>query len=120
MQMIYFRLRNDKNGGAWCPRQMVSRDAKEYLEINMDDLHVVTGVRTQGRFGNGQGQEYAEEYMIEYWRPGFVKWTRWKNRESKEVRMIPQYLPQQNLQFILSPPENVAFDFNVNTCGVHG
>ncbi|XP_065160829.1 discoidin domain-containing receptor tyrosine kinase B isoform X2 [Atheta coriaria] len=79
------RLRNDKNGGAWCPRQMVSRDAKEYLEINMDDLHVVTGVRTQGRFGNGQGQEYAEEYMIEYWRPGFVKWTRWKNRESKEL-----------------------------------
>ncbi|KAF2897530.1 hypothetical protein ILUMI_08645 [Ignelater luminosus] len=78
------RLRNDKNGGAWCPRQMVSRDAKEYLEINLEELHVITGVRTQGRFGNGQGQEYAEEYMIEYWRPGFTAWVRWKNREGKE------------------------------------
>ncbi|XP_022905687.1 discoidin domain-containing receptor 2 [Onthophagus taurus] len=79
------RLRNDKNGGAWCPRHMVSRDAKEYLEINLEELHVVTGGRTQGRFGNGQGQEYAEEYMLDYWRPGFSKWVRWKNREGKEL-----------------------------------
>ncbi|XP_068918044.1 discoidin domain-containing receptor 2 [Tenebrio molitor] len=79
------RLRNDKNGGAWCPRQMVSRDAKEYLEINLKELHVITGCRTQGRFGNGQGQEYAEEYMIEYWRPNFTKWIRWKNHSGKEL-----------------------------------
>ncbi|KAK4877691.1 hypothetical protein RN001_010197 [Aquatica leii] len=79
------RLRNDKNGGAWCPRQMVSRDAKEYLEINLEELHVINGVRTQGRFGNGQGQEYAEEYMIEYWRSGFTTWVRWKNRDGKEL-----------------------------------
>ncbi|KAF5271003.1 hypothetical protein FQR65_LT05353 [Abscondita terminalis] len=79
------RLRNDKNGGAWCPRQMVSRDAKEYLEINLEELHVVNGLRTQGRFGNGQGQEYAEEYMIEYWRIGFGSWVRWKNRTGKEL-----------------------------------
>lgn len=80
-----YRLRNDKNGGAWCPRQMVSRDAKEYLEVNLEELKVITGCRTQGRFGNGQGQEYAEEYMIEYWRPGFTKWVKWKNRLGKEV-----------------------------------
>ncbi|KAK5643044.1 hypothetical protein RI129_009211 [Pyrocoelia pectoralis] len=79
------RLRNDKNGGAWCPRQMVSRDAKEYLEINLEELYVINGVRTQGRFGNGQGQEYAEEYMIDYWRPGFTTWYRWKNRSAKEL-----------------------------------
>lgn len=79
------RLRNDKNGGAWCPRQMVSRHAKEYLEINLEELYVITGARTQGRFGNGQGQEYAEEYMMEYWRTGFNSWTRWKDRDGKEV-----------------------------------
>ncbi|KAJ8925152.1 hypothetical protein NQ315_001337 [Exocentrus adspersus] len=79
------RLRNDKNGGAWCPRHMVSRDAKEHLEINLEEVHVVTGSRTQGRFGNGQGQEYAEEYMLEYWRPGLDRWTRWKNRSGKEL-----------------------------------
>jgi discoidin domain receptor family protein 2 len=64
---------------------MVSRDAKEYLEINLKELHVITGCRTQGRFGNGQGQEYAEEYMIEYWRPNFTKWIRWKNHSGKEL-----------------------------------
>jgi discoidin domain receptor family protein 2 len=68
---------------------MVSRDAKEYLEINLKELHVITGCRTQGRFGNGQGQEYAEEYMIEYWRPNFTKWIRWKNHSGKEVRLPP-------------------------------
>jgi hypothetical protein len=67
---------------------MVSRDAKEYLEINLKELHVITGCRTQGRFGNGQGQEYAEEYMIEYWRPNFTKWIRWKNHSGKEVRLL--------------------------------
>lgn len=65
---------------------MVSRDAKEYLEISLDELLVVTGAKTQGRYGNGQGQEYAEEYMIDYWRPGFTQWVRWKNRQGKEVR----------------------------------
>lgn len=67
---------------------MVSRDAKEYLEINLDELYVITGTKTQGRYGNGQGQEYAEEYMIEYWRTGFAQWVRWKNREGKEVLFI--------------------------------
>lgn len=64
---------------------MVSSDAKEYLEIDLRQLHVITGSRTQGRFGNGQGQEYAEDYKIDYWRPGFTKWVRWKNRNGKEV-----------------------------------
>lgn len=68
---------------------MVSRHAKEYLEIGLDDLHVITGVKTQGRFGNGQGQEYAEEYMIEYWRSGFNSWARWKDRDGKEVCTPP-------------------------------
>ncbi|CAH0545928.1 unnamed protein product [Brassicogethes aeneus] len=80
-------LRNDKHGGAWCPRQMVSRDAKEFLEISLEEMTVITGCRTQGRYGNGQGQEYAEEYMVEYWRPGFSKWARWKNRLGKEFRL---------------------------------
>lgn len=82
---VVFRLRTDKNGGAWCPRQMVSKEAKEYLQIDLDELHVITGGRTQGRFGNGQGQEYTEDYMLDYWRPGFTKWVRWKNREDNEV-----------------------------------
>ncbi|XP_030766218.1 epithelial discoidin domain-containing receptor 1-like [Sitophilus oryzae] len=79
------RLRNHKQGGAWCPRHMVSRDAREYLEVDLGSLHVVTGVKTQGRYGNGQGQEYAEQYMVEYWRRGLGKWVRWKDRSGKEL-----------------------------------
>lgn len=66
---------------------MVSKDAKEYLQVDLEELHVITGARTQGRFGNGQGQEYTEEYMMDYWRPGFSKWARWRNREGKTVKI---------------------------------
>ncbi|KAH1008410.1 discoidin domain-containing receptor 2 isoform X1 [Dendroctonus ponderosae] len=79
------RLRNNKQGGAWCPRHMVSRNSREYLEIDLGKLHVITGTKTQGRYGNGQGQEYAEQYMVEYWRPGLQKWVRWKDRSGKEL-----------------------------------
>lgn len=64
---------------------MVTKEALEYLEVDLHDLHVITGTKTQGRFGNGQGQEYVEEFMLDFWRPGFNKWMRWKSRNRKEV-----------------------------------
>lgn len=79
------RLRNDKNGGAWCPRQMVTHDALEYLEINLHKVHAVTATKTQGRFGNGQGQEYSEEFFLDYWRPGFKKWKRWRSVSGNQI-----------------------------------
>jgi discoidin domain receptor family protein 2 len=81
------RLRHDKNGGAWCPKHMVTREALEYLEVNLHTMHVVVAVQTQGRFGNGMGQEYAEVYMLEYWRPSFNSnmWARWKDRSGRQV-----------------------------------
>ncbi|XP_055709689.1 discoidin domain-containing receptor 2 [Phlebotomus papatasi] len=79
------RLKIDNNGGAWCPKHMVSRGLKEYLQIDLLQVHVITAIRTQGRFGKGQGQEYTEAYVIEYWRPGFTKWYRWKNIQGKEI-----------------------------------
>lgn len=75
----------DNNGGAWCPKHMVSRGLKEYLQVDLLKMHVITGIRTQGRFGKGQGQEFTESYVVEYWRPGFTKWERWKNTQSKEI-----------------------------------
>ncbi|XP_037031217.1 discoidin domain-containing receptor 2 isoform X2 [Bradysia coprophila] len=79
------RLKIDNNGGAWCPKHMVSRGLKEYLQIDLLQMHVLTAIRTQGRFGKGQGQEYTEAYVVEYWRPGFAKWERWKNIQGKEI-----------------------------------
>lgn len=80
-----YRLKVDKNGGAWCPKHIVARGLKEYLQINLLQVHAITAVRSQGRFGRGQGQEYTEAYVIEYWRPGFANWTRWRNTQTKEV-----------------------------------
>ncbi|XP_036678481.3 uncharacterized protein smal isoform X1 [Drosophila suzukii] len=79
------RLKNDNNGGAWCPKHMVSNALKEYLQVDLLQTHVITAIRTQGRFGKGQGQEYTEAYVLEYWRPGFDKWQRWKNIQGKEI-----------------------------------
>ena len=83
-----FRLKNDKNGGAWCPKKMIDKEAHEYLEINLHDLYVITGTKTQGRFGNGKGLEYAEKFMLDYWKPGTSKWSRWKSRNKSEVRNL--------------------------------
>ncbi|XP_076622324.1 discoidin domain-containing receptor 2 [Colletes latitarsis] len=79
------RLRQDKGGGAWCPKNMVTKEGKEYLEVNLHSPRVLTSTRTQGRFGNGHGVEYTEEYFVEYWRPGFNKWVRWRNRRGMEL-----------------------------------
>lgn len=79
------RLKVDNNGGAWCPKHMVSRGLTEYLQVDLLQVHLVSAIRTQGRFGKGQGQEYTEAYVLEYWRPGFEKWLRWKSSQGKEV-----------------------------------
>lgn len=82
---FHFRLKVDNNGGAWCPKHMVSRGLNEYLQIDLLQVHMITAVRTQGRFGKGQGQEYTEAYAVKYWRPGFDKWIQWKNSHGNKV-----------------------------------
>ena len=71
---------------------MVTREALEYLEVNLHTMHVVVAVQTQGRFGNGMGQEYAEVNLLEYWRPTFNSnmWVRWKDRSGKQVRLLSE------------------------------
>lgn len=52
--VVWCRIRTENNGGAWCPRPQVGRDATEWLEIDFGELKVISLVETQGRFGNGQ------------------------------------------------------------------
>lgn len=82
---MLFRLKWEGNGGAWCPKGMISNDGRQYLEVNLQGLHAVTAIKSQGRYGNGSGKEFAEEMMIDYWRPGFNKWARWKGKDGKPV-----------------------------------
>jgi len=52
--VVRCRIRTEVNGGAWCPRPQVGRDATEWLEIDLGELKVISLIETQGRFGNGQ------------------------------------------------------------------
>lgn len=76
----------EKAGGGWCPKQQVESGIREYLQVDLRDVHVVTGVQTQGRYDRGRGQEYAEEYTVEYWRPGLPEWKEYKRWDGKQVR----------------------------------
>jgi hypothetical protein len=47
--------------------------------------HLITRTETQGRFGNGQGQEYAEQFLVEYWRDALLQWTVYKDTRGQKV-----------------------------------
>lgn len=78
------RVRTEMNGGAWCPATQATPDTKEFIEIDLKTVHMITGTETQGRFGNGQGVEFAEAYMLEYYR---LEWGR--------MRMFEYYRSNQ-------------------------
>ena len=79
------RLNVDTAGGAWCPRGLIDSDAKEFIDVDLGQPHLVTAVQTQGRFGNGHGQEYAEAFVLEYWREGMKNFTRYLGRSGQSV-----------------------------------
>ena len=86
---LLFRLHSDASGGAWCPAKTVSRDTPaEYLEVDLTSMHVITATYTQGRFGNGRGQEYAEAYKIQYWRPGLTNFIDYHDSLGRKVIII--------------------------------
>lgn len=83
--VVCFRLRVERAGGGWCPKQQVERGVREYLQVDLGDVHVITGIQTQGRYDRGRGQEYAEEYTVEYWRPGLPEWKEYKRWDGRQV-----------------------------------
>jgi len=74
------RLNSEKGGGAWCPKNLISEnmETQEFLEIDLEYNHIISAVVTQGRFSNGRGAEFAEFYIVQFWRQGmdaFVDYT---------------------------------------------
>ena len=66
----------------------MSRDTPaEWLEVDLGQMYVVTSVLTQGRFGNGRGQEYAEAFKIKYWRPGMTNFKDYQDHLGRKVRL---------------------------------
>ncbi|CAH2985152.1 unnamed protein product [Chilo suppressalis] len=78
------RLNQEIKGGAWCPRSQITTESTEWLEVDLRNVHVVTAVGTQGRFGNSEGREFAEAYVLEYWRPKLAKWVRYRTADGQE------------------------------------
>ncbi|CAF3483728.1 unnamed protein product [Rotaria socialis] len=99
------RARTEIEGGAWCPDKPVGVNSYEYLEIELRQLFFINAVETQGRFGNGQGREYAEYYQIQYQRDN--KSPDWITYHSKTTNKtifngnINTYLPEK--RSLLSP-----------------
>lgn len=78
------RIRTEIQGGAWCPKQIITKESYEYLQVDLGELTVITKVEVQGRFGNGQGQEYTEFFLLEFQREDDGEWVRFKNRKGIE------------------------------------
>ncbi|XP_049818971.1 epithelial discoidin domain-containing receptor 1-like [Aethina tumida] len=97
------RVRTDRNGGAWCPQKQATTEPHEWIQVDLKSVHMITSTETQGRFGNGQGIEYAEAYYIEYWRPRLNTWIRYHNSTGQEVidGNVNPYLPSKRE---LDPP----------------
>ncbi|XP_045125645.1 LOW QUALITY PROTEIN: discoidin domain-containing receptor 2-like [Portunus trituberculatus] len=100
---IYGRARVEIQSGAWCPRKVIHRAEEEYLEVYLGSVHLLTKVEVQGRFGNGQGKEYAEKYKLQYWRPGMEDWNTHRDGNGNELLdgNTNTYLAQTSQ---LSPP----------------
>lgn len=74
------RIRTEKASGAWCPKAQIRNGSYEFLQLSLSAVHVLRGVETQGRYGNGTGREFAQTYMLDYWRPGTARWLRYRMR----------------------------------------
>lgn len=85
LNCVDYRLKSENLGGAWCPKNQITKEAREWLEIDLHTVHLITATATQGRFGNGVGVEFAEAYMLEYWRPRLGKWVRYRDIKGEEV-----------------------------------
>lgn len=81
------RLNRELSAGAWCPQKQLNAEhsGAEWIQVDLVAPYVVTGVATQGRFGNGLGVEFAEQYWIEYSRDNGSTWNKWTDRNGDYV-----------------------------------
>ena len=78
----------EHGGGAWCPANPIGPGSYEWISVKLRNLHVLTGIELQGRFGNGQGVEFAEAFKIHYKRGNSTGWREYKNNKQKSVGFI--------------------------------
>lgn len=84
------RLNSEVGGGAWCPSPQLDMDnsGSEWIQVNLNQSFVITAIATQGRFGNGNGVEFVEEFWLEFSRDAGLTWHKWKNRRGSHVSYL--------------------------------
>uniref|UniRef100_A0A915PJ07 Protein kinase domain-containing protein n=1 Tax=Setaria digitata TaxID=48799 RepID=A0A915PJ07_9BILA len=78
------RIRKELASGAWCPKPQIKAGSYEFLEVNFEQVFIITGIETQGRYGNGTGREYTTHYTVEYLRLN-SSWIKYHSRSLVEV-----------------------------------
>lgn len=66
---------------------------KFFFQVNLLKNFIIGGIETQGRYGNGTGREFAQFYILDYWRTGFLNdndnvWIRYRNQSNHTVIFI--------------------------------
>lgn len=86
-QPSQFRLNKDVSGGAWCPFPQVDSElsGSEWIQVNLTKRFVITAIETLGRFGNGMGVEFVEEFWVEYSRDFGSTWIKWRNKKGAHL-----------------------------------
>lgn len=81
------RLNREILGGAWCPSRQLSASysGSEWIQVNLTEKHVITAVAIQGRFGNGVGVEFSEEFWLEYSKDNGTNWIKWTDEDGNHV-----------------------------------
>ena len=82
------RLKTDIAGGAWCPSKQLgpNTSGSEWIQVDLGQSFVITGIATQGRYGKGLGQEFSEAYQVLYSRQSLpAKWIQWKSWDGRLV-----------------------------------
>ena len=66
MCIILSRLNHDRHGGAWCPKPAIAEDVKEWLQVDLGAVHVVTGIVTQVRKEKGREIQILQLTFIRF------------------------------------------------------
>ncbi|KAI2802850.1 DNA damage responsive protein [Blomia tropicalis] len=99
----FARLRNDTAGGAWCPHSPVGpANTTEWIQVNLGQTVVVTGIATQGRYGGGRGIEFTDAYRILYSRQRiptkWIVWKSWNGRSKLDGNIDPNTVEEHQLK----------------------
>uniref|UniRef100_A0A1I7RJS2 Discoidin domain-containing receptor 2 n=2 Tax=Bursaphelenchus xylophilus TaxID=6326 RepID=A0A1I7RJS2_BURXY len=97
------RIRTEKASGAWCPKSQIRNGSYEFLQVSFNKTHVIRAIETQGRYGNGTGREFAQQYMLDYWRQGTTKWIRYRLRNGTDL-IEGNFDTVTPVQRVLDPP----------------